>query len=284
MDEICWKVCFSQYDREDFIPLTLPDWGHALWQQCLMQISARARDFYGNCPEWRKLIRNEPQPNYSLMDVLDLQISEKETILRIGRVPNFIDSSILKNNFLERFNSAPNIISIKYEDDTDSICEEKIVSVTYKGDWRSQVLKELSNKILSVSTEEFHWMINIIRSDNKYLDKIVKDIFSNYNFDLVMVYPNKPVLGFNISILGDVRLIKNHKPLFKDKLPSMVKASSVVISMKHINKAYWILYFIEQSDLLEASELLSKNGIVFDDESYPLKNVGNSICSFEIKD
>ena len=84
------------------MPYNLSDCGHGLWRTCLIAMRTKSK-FGKKCPFCKILIRNEPQPNYSLLDVVDEDVKERTFTIKIGKVPHFIDAIILRENFLNNF-------------------------------------------------------------------------------------------------------------------------------------------------------------------------------------
>ena len=103
-----------------------------------------------------------------------------------------------------------------------------------------------------------HSMINVTSWEDPNLHKDVKNILKAKNYDLVMLLPNKPSFGYNISLIGDVNLLENFgkRKYFKGELSDLVKSRAVIISKNFAGKAYLVLFFIEQEDMLRATELL----------------------------
>ena len=73
------------------------------------------------CPSCRVKIRNEPQQNYDLMNLIDEISVQKEVKIKIGYIPSFASSAILKTNLLGRIKNKDKLISIELENDKESV-------------------------------------------------------------------------------------------------------------------------------------------------------------------
>lgn len=56
-------------------------------------------------------------------------------------------------------------------------------------------------RILSFINEEMHCMLNVISVNNPYISSSMKEKYIAKGYDLVILFPNKPALGYNISVL-----------------------------------------------------------------------------------
>lgn len=214
----------------------------------------------------KKLIKNEPQPNFDLLEVVDHGIAEKQTIITIGRVPCFVNNDNLITNLLNRLKSASNLVSVDFQADENSICSEQIVKLTYKTDDKSTIVNEINGKILSISTADYHSMINMVSCSDMKLDQTVRNILKTNNLDLVMLFPHTPALGYIICISGDPKVLTN-KPKFRGELGTLIhNIKPIKINTQNV----LILYFIEQDDLWKASELLQQEGVKINDLKYSL--------------
>lgn len=109
----------NPYDRHICTPLTLSDCGHAVCKECCTMLRINPR--MDKCPSCRVKIRNDPQPNYILMDIIDEGIPDKYCTVTIGNIPDFVTVSTFKDNFLLRLDKSESFISLQFEEDKNSI-------------------------------------------------------------------------------------------------------------------------------------------------------------------
>ena len=291
MEVVSCPVCMNYFDRTNWMPMTLADWGHGIWLVWLQSMLARGPAYY-KCPSWRVKIKNEPQQNYDLMNLIDEISVEKEVSIKIGYIPNYTTSTVLRENLLGRIaKSKDKIVSIILEDDKNSVCEEQIATITYKGDNKNDFISLLDGKIFSFSNEQMHWMLNVVSASNKLLNKEVKSILLAKWFDVVMLIPNKPAFGYNISVLVENTKIPqelncNMNNLifivfftWNKGLKSLSKSLSLIKS-KSKSDTYLILHFSNQDDLLDASKILREDGLKLKNETLVLNSISDSLVKY----
>ncbi|CAI2376507.1 unnamed protein product [Moneuplotes crassus] len=279
MDALTCKICLNEYDRIDFTPVNLPDCGHSLCRTC--EVALRMRNpINSKCPFCKKVIMCEPVPNYALLDVIDsIQPPEELITIKIGRVPHLIDVVSLKDLYLNKFPSGKNIEKVTFEDDPHSSffcspepCEEKIVTIEYKSENKNEVIKSLDGKIFSIFNEDMHLMLNVCSTENKFLHPDVKKILKAKGYDMVMLIPSRPALGYDLAIKMEFEEMAISCPWMKE-IKSLVEKTSQLISCDR--RIYYILHFLDQELLSDAYVKLSRYKDIKLDGKYnflPVKN------------
>ena len=125
------------------------------------------------------------------MDVMDEGVKEKTFCVKIGKIPTFITPSTLKENLLCRLPSGKNLISVELQKSQTE--EENTWVVTYKGDDKLEVEKQLMGKIFTVLDEKMHCMYNVTGVKERILHSDVRKALQDLNVDLVFLVPNKSI-------------------------------------------------------------------------------------------
>ena len=220
MESLNCGICYNPYNREEFTPFMLANWGHSLWRTCLLAINGSGRQRL-QCPMWKVEVTTQPKPNYALLDVIDEDVKEETFIIKFGKVPHFVDVVTLRENFLNHFENQEDIVSIKYEDDPNSYFyhtmsdhsgdsgewEEKLVSVEYKGVKRKLTIDLFDGKVFTMNNSEMHLMLNVTSVENKSLHPDVRGILKAKGYDLVFLIPSKPAFGYDFCIKMNQKFI-----------------------------------------------------------------------------
>ena len=69
----------------------------------------------------------------------------------------------------------------------------------------------MDGKLLTFINEEMHCMLNVTSINNKSLHPDVKNILKAKGYDLVMLFPSRPALGYDISIKMDKKFMSVDK-------------------------------------------------------------------------
>lgn len=75
------------------------------------------------------------------MSVIEQGLPQQEVSITIGNIPNFVNVVILQDNLLSQFDTYEDFLSVTLEDDKNSVCEEKIASIRYKGENKEKHIK-----------------------------------------------------------------------------------------------------------------------------------------------
>mmetsp|Transcript_16519 Transcript_16519/g.14420 ORF Transcript_16519/g.14420 Transcript_16519/m.14420 type:complete len:251 (+) Transcript_16519:153-905(+) len=239
----------------------------------------------------------DPKPNFALLEVVDVEVKEKTITVNIGKVPHFIDVVMLREKFLNKFDSGENIVSVSFQDDIYSSfysnkvkaedskgCEEKLVVIEYKDVDKKEVIQEFDGKIFTLVNQELHCMLNVTSTDNKCLHPEVSSIFKAKGYDIVMLVPSKPAFGYDFCIKMDQKFVSKDMQISLKWIKDLKFLSKGMSQLKAVDvgKVYLILHFVDQEDLMDAHTKLVNYSTTKLDTKYKLEPLNNCINIFEL--
>ena len=206
------QICFENFDATNFIPKILIQCGHSFCRICLDRLSLNSLVI--NCPicrERTKIVKKEYFPtNYTLLEILDKEIRNKETKNLLQKYKFFDDKNFKHLNQIIIRDNEPKKLVLKRIIQNDFIYVEEIennqnYSIFSQFLRRNRRYSFNKDSIFRLFFNEYSYSLSVFRKSSpckhsfSCLEHNIRKLIFSGGLSLLLKFPIKFFLNYYVS-------------------------------------------------------------------------------------